>query len=286
MNTITSLNLLVWVASITSTNAVESNTVTLEDATKRGLVRLVIKAKGGITGKVIEMNIKNISNNPIHFKIEAGRKLDSKNNNEQDILITQAQELIVLSKQEKSFGINGMCCQAHNSCPKLNSLYGIGTMADSNLIKMALYIDKNKCYENYTAQQAVWCISDNESIGGIYGGDTKMVNEMRNYVSAITGLPVPTYNITYKDNNGRTTIGHPYKIEGVFDYKVSSPAHVNIAIYDVSGKLVQVLFANLGHDKGTYKLYYTFRTKAIAKGIYYARALNDGVVANELKIEF
>jgi len=259
--------------------------VSIEEAAKKGLIKLTIKSKGGFTGKVIDMKIKNNTSSPIDLKIEAGRKLDSKNNNEQDILITQAQELIVYGGQEKNVGVNGMCCQAHNTCPREKSEYTVGTMADSSLIKIAMYIDKKKYYENHTAQQAVWAISDNESIGGIYGGDTKMVEEIRNYVSLVTGRPIPPYNITYQQTEN-STIGHPFKIEGELAYNLNTTGHVTIAIYNASGEMVQLLFKDIAHDRGPHKLYYTFRTKDLPSGTYYARATNEGRTENEVKIEF
>jgi hypothetical protein len=276
---------LVYTATVTACPTNTSNGISIEDAAKKGLIKLLIKSKGGYTGDVINMKIKNNTAAPIALKIEAGRKLDSKNDKEQDILITQAQELIVYGYQEKNVGVSGMCCQAHNSCPREKSEYSVGTMADSALIKLARYIDKNKYYQNQTAQQAVWAVSDNESIGGIYGGDKKIVEEIRTYVSLITGRPIPPYNITYQQT-GNSTIGHPFKIEGEMEYNLNTTGHVTIAIYNASGEMVQLLFKDIAHDKGPHKLYYTFRTKDLPSGTYYARATNEGRTENEVKIEF
>lgn len=286
MKPLSSINLLAFAASFSVAPVFATSELSIEDALKKGLIQLVIKGKGGYTGDVITMKIKNTCNKSLSINLEAGRRLDSKNNNEQDILVTHAQEIFVSAKQQKDVNVFGMCCQAHNSSPKFNSIYTIGKLADSSLIKLAVFIDKNKYYTNSTAQEAVWTISDNNSLASIYGGDKETVTSLRNYVSKITGRKIPTYDITYRQDNENDVMGKASKIEGVFDYSLPASSHVTIAIYDSEGHLVQVLFENISHEKGLYKLYYTFRTRNIPEGTYYARMKMDGILQKEEKIEF
>lgn len=286
MKSFASVSLLLFTSSLTATPVITNSSISIEEAAKRGLIKLTIKSKGGYTGKVIEMKIHNNTSRNVELKLEAGRKLDSKKNNEQDILVTQAQDLILYAGQQRKIDVMGMCCQAGNSCPTVNADYLVGTLADSNLIKLAMYIDKNKYYNDYTAQQAVWCVSDNKSLASIYGGDEKIVKGLRNYVSLVTGKPIPAYNITYKEGRNNAVIGHPFKIEGIFDYNLNTTGHVTLAIYDVSGKIVQYIFKDIAHDRGEHKIYYTFRTKDLPEGTYYARMTNEGRMEKEMKIEF
>lgn len=286
MKSFSSISILLYASTITATPIDNNTSMTVEDAAKKGLIKLTIKSKGGYTGKVIDMRIKNNTTRMLDLQLEAGRKLDSKNQNEQDILVTQAQEIIVYALQEKMTGVSGMCCQAHNSCPTANAEYSIGTMADTSLIKLAKFIDKNKYYTDHTAQQAVWCVSDGESLAGIYGGDKKIVDTIRSYVSLITGRSVPPYNITYKEGNSNSTIGHPFKIEGQFEHTLIVTGHITLAIYNESGDLVQLIFKEIAHDKGPHIWSYTFRTKDLPSGTYYARMTNEGRLEKESKIEF
>jgi len=149
------------------TNSMFANKcVSVEEAARKGLVKLSIKSRGGFTGEVIEMNIQNNTNQKLDLNVEAGRRLDSKNNTEQDILVTRSQEFFVNGKQSKTLKVYGMCCQAHNSSPKVNSIYNVGKLADSNLVKLANFIDKNKYYKDGAAQDAVWSISNKNSSSG------------------------------------------------------------------------------------------------------------------------
>lgn len=245
MKTVKKIILVVFACSIMLNEAVAKNVISLEEGIKKGLIKLIIKSKGGFTGNVIEMNIKNIGSHPVYFKLEAGRRLDSQNEKEQDILVTKQEEFTSNPNQLKTLDVYGMCCQAHNGCPAANSSFSIGTMADSGLIKLAEFIDKNKCYDSFTAQQAVWSISDNESIGGISSYDKTEADKFQKFVSKITGRPIPPYNVQYeRELNGRAK-----QIEGIFDYTLSANARVTVAIYNSAGALVQLLFENIEHQK-------------------------------------
>ncbi len=281
-----SIHLILITMSITEIHAATCNVLSIEDAAKQGLIKLALKSKGGYTGDVIEMKIQNISNKKLDLKIEAGRKLDSKKNDEQDIIVTQSQEFFVNANQFKTINVFGMCCQAHNSAPKKNSVYSIGKLADSSLIKLASYIDKNEYYTNHSAQQAVWTISDNNSIGSIYGEEKELVSDLRQYVSKITGKIIPPYDITYEQQNSNDVLGRAKKIEGVFDYTPQLNGKVRVGIYDNQGHLVQLLFEDIAHETGDCKLFYTFRTKDLPTGTYYARMDMNGEVQKEMKIEF
>ncbi|MCE9538465.1 MAG: hypothetical protein K8R85_04500, partial [Bacteroidetes bacterium] len=76
------------------------------------------------------------------------------------------------------------------------------------------------------------------------------------------------------------------KIDGIFDYSVPVNGKVTIGIYDANGHLVQLLFKDISHKKGECKLYYTFRTRDLNPGTYYARMNMDGNLQKEMKIEF
>ena len=262
------------------------NFVSLEEAVKKGFVNLIIKSKGGYLGEVIEMKVKNTSNRPLDVKLETGRKLDSKNNNEQDILVTKPEEFSLCSNQTKTIKVTGMCCQAHNLCPHENADYSIGRMADSNLIKLATFIDQNKYYANFSAQQAVWAVSDNNSLGSITDGNRTVVETLRRYVSKLTGKVIPPYEVSYVRNSEREVQGRARTIDGTFDYALPVNAHVTIGIYDENGVLVQALFQNIEHQRGNYKLYFTFRTLNLPSGVYYAKMKTNGSVGKEMKIEF
>ncbi|MDQ3047685.1 MAG: hypothetical protein M3R27_09075 [Bacteroidota bacterium] len=261
------------------------NSISIEEASRKGLIKLVIKSKGGYTGEVIEMKIRNISSRALNLILEAGRRLDSKTDTIQDILVTHEEEFFVSSGMEKSLNVFGMCCQASNHAPDAKAIYTVGKMADSALIKLALFINKNNYYDNYTAQQAVWAISDKSSIGSIIHADKKVQDEFRSYVSALTGRPVPSYDVEYMEGSG-SAMGQATKIEGVFDYDLPVNCHATLGIYNSAGELVQLLFRDMAHEKGDHKLFYTFRVWKLPAGTYYAKLDAEGMPLKQMEIQF
>lgn len=286
MNTFKKVSLVVAALLISIYPVSAVNSISLEDAVKKGLIKLIIKSKGGFTGKVIEMKIKNTSSKNLELALETGRKLDSKKNCEQDILVIKPEAFLVGTNQSATINVFGMCCQAQNSSPSEDSEYVIGQMADSNLIKLAEFIDRNKYYTSATAQQAVWALSDNNSLGSITGDDKPVVDNLRNYVSKITGKTIPPYDISYEREFPNEVLGRANKIEGEFDYELPANAHVTLAIYNEEGQLVQLLFEDYAHQKGNYKLHFVFKTRNLESGTYYARIKMDGETGKEMKIEF
>jgi len=286
MKSFCSINFLLVVFSVMELPVFSNSILSVEEAVKKGFVKLTIKSKGGYTGDVIEMKVQNLTGRNLELKIEAGRKLDSKNQEQQDILVTREQEFFVNANQPKTINVFGMCCQANNSAPTANFEYSLGYMADSNLIKMSRFIDKNKYYSNYSAQQSVWVVSDNNSIGSIDDEDKEVKNNLRNFVSKLTGKLIPLYEISYRSGNDGTAMGRAVTIDGVLDYTLLHTCHSTLAIYNERGEVVQLIFENLQSDKGDYKHYFTFRTKDLPKGIYYAKVNADGLLQKEMKIEF
>lgn len=280
------INFILWISTFTGYTLIAGEKISVETAAKKGLIKLVIKGKGGYTGNVIAMNVKNLTNQNLELKVEPGRRLDSKVNSEQDVLVVKKEEIFLAANQEKNINVYGMCCQAHNSSPKKDSEFLVGKMGDSLLIKLASFIDSNKYYASDASQDAVWAISDNYSIAGISGADDKETSALRNYVSKITGRPIPKYNLTYCDASSSNLRGHVSRVDAVFNYTLTEAGRVAVNIYDSNGNLVQVIQAEMPNNKGEYVLYYVFRTRNLSPGTYYTRMLQNGEVKKEDEIEF
>jgi hypothetical protein len=280
------VNFLMLASTITADSLFASSELNIEDAAKKGLVKLIIKGKGGYTGDVIEMKVINNTNQPLSISVNSGLRLDSKDETQQDIIVTKDQNIFLAAKQQRSYNIFGMCCQAHNSAPVKSSIYSIGKAADTNLVKLASFINRNNYSSSFTAQEAVWVVSDNNSIASIVDGTQEDINKLRRYVSNITGRPIPIYNVFYRQQNSADLRGEVNRIEGVFTYSLAANNHITVGIYNSSGKLVQLICNDKQHERGDYKLYYSFKTHGLTSGIYYARMSMNGAAIKEEKIEF
>ena len=226
------------------------NFISIEEAVKKGIVKVNVRGKGGHIGEVIKLKIRNLKKHPVSFSVEAGRRLDSNDSTKQDILITKAVTITLLADEEKTYSISGMCCQAHHSSPDTSSIFSIGKLADTNLVKMARFIDQNKWYNNSIAQSAVWILSDNNPMEDI-GGEDAVSKKLQAFISKLTGRTMPKYKIDYaQSNNGVAYYNHPAKISGTFEYDIFTNGIVSFGIYDAEGHVVEMFFNDIPRDKG------------------------------------
>jgi hypothetical protein len=269
-----------------SAGAHADNLTSIEDAVRKNLVAATISGKGGHTGEVIRIRLKNNKSHAVSYSMEAGRRLDSENNSQQDILVTKPVTLALLPNETKTFNLYGMCCQAHSSSPDSGSVFKVGKMADTNLVLLAKFIDQNKWYKNSTAQSAVWVISDNNPMEDI-GGDDPVSKKLQQFVSKLTGKQVPKYKVEYTLHDGGAVYsGVPARIKGTFEYEIYTNGLVTFGIYDAQGHVVEMFFTDVPRDKGYYVFNYDFKTSDLPKGEYFARLRFEGQVKKEQKFTF
>ena len=281
---ITSL-LLVFIISVSYVKQDQPEEYTIEQAAKKGLLKFTIKGKGGYTGDVIEMKIKNLFSKRFRIKVPAGHRLDSKDSTIQDILVTRPEELMLAAKEERTITISGMCCQASNGGPGVKNEFRVGKMADSLLVKLAEFIHLNKFYNNYAAQQAVWVVSDNNRMESISSGEKGERDKIHEFVSKLTGKPIPTYTIDYEQDPSVAFSGRPKELKGKIEYYINVNTLVTCGVYDAKGRIVELFFQDSAHDPKAYLYEFVFHTTGIPKGTYYVRVFADGQMRKEQKIE-
>ncbi len=256
--------------------------MSVERALKEKKVSVSITGKGGYTGKVISMTVNNISGQPLDLFVECGRRLDSFDTLIQDILVTGDAEFAVNTNAAKTVDLCGMCCQASNRSPSKTSKFSIGNMADTLLVKLARYIQSRKLFEDYEAQHAVWVISDKHSMASI--GDAPM--DLQGYVSKLTGRPIAQYAVEYENgSDDRVFSGRIKKISAAFEYQFYSHGTATLGVYDSKGRLVNIFFNDMPHDKGVYKWNLDLPASQLPRGKYYARLWADGQKLKEMEIE-
>ena len=260
--------------------------LSIKNAVQEKLISLDIVGRGGYTGEVISMKIKNLIAKPCTLKLEAGQRLDSKDSVVQDILVTHCDVFTLAPSQTKEMNVWGMCCQAHNHSPQLKSVFLFGSMADSNLVKFARFIDKNN-YQNATAQSAVWVLSDGNAMASISTDSKPEVTiRIQDFISRLTGKPIPSYSIEYANDTVRVFSNIARSLKGKIDYHVMHNSLVTFGIYNASGKVIKMMFIEKRHNPGDYSYDYELSILGLPKGTYYGRIRVDDQLQKEIKLEF
>ncbi|HEX7415205.1 MAG TPA: hypothetical protein VF411_14260 [Bacteroidia bacterium] len=243
--------LLPLVCLLTSNLSAEMDTVSIETALKGNRIKLEIKGVGGYQGRCIKMKIKNLQFVSLSITIEAGRRLDSKDSNEQDILVIKDTMLVLLASQEKTFSVVGYCCQAHNHAPKPKSDFTIGSLEKGTLYNLARYINRTPL-PNDVIQYAIWVVSDNINPAAIRDDGSAAIQGLRRFISFEKKITFTWYSISYKKVKDKVFSGIPEILSGIIDYHTSDYSHITLAIKDSLGNVVDKFDAGQAIGRGDY----------------------------------
>lgn len=256
----------------------------IEDAINNNYVSANITGLGGYRGYCILLQVSNLLNVDTTIYIEAGRRLNSIDSTVQDILITKEVKLFVKAGEQKNINLFGFCCQATNHAPSQNEKFDVGHLADSNLVKLAKFLNSNN-YDNDIIQNAVWVISNNHpiySVGSSNSTIRKKINNLYNTLASIKHLPIEYtwYSLTYKTDTAILFTGIPDSLYGDFDYQLWNNSNVSITMNDSTGHVVKRFMANKPHNPDKYN--YEVRTSVFGfpKGKYTINLFAN----NQLKI--
>ncbi|MCC6372674.1 MAG: hypothetical protein IT236_16845, partial [Bacteroidia bacterium] len=194
---------------------------------------------GGYQGYCVNMDLKNLSKDSLIIEVEAGRRLNSLDDKVQDILIVKEEFISLRNLEEKNFKIKGYCCQASNSAPPANAKYDVNKMADSNLVKLARFLNAGK-FNNDTEQQAIWALSDKKPTATISGINDTLLLPLKQLVCNMKGEVMPWYSLisgTYVFNNG-TIYNYPLVLKGKLAYSSDTEEYATLYVFDAKGQQV------------------------------------------------
>ncbi len=264
-----------------STDAANVQTVSLTQALEKGWVNFSAKGLGGHTGQCINLEITNVYKKEIKIEIYAGLNLIPDDTAIQNMIVTQDRFLVIAPQAKRNVKIYAMCTEKNDRGPDNEVLFAMGEMADGNLMEIVQFVNKKK-FQSTAAQHAIWCITDNESLSGIYdAANTALSKELRLLVAKLTGNIPPWYTAEYQIQPGNTNTFKPLKIVTDFRYTLDEDGIVTFAIYNESGDVIQSILENHQEKAGMHLLKIQFEAKDLPDGKYFVRVLNEGKLIEE-----
>ena len=171
---------------------------------------------------------------------------------EQTIMMSEVIAITLQPGQEVKKKLHGFCTEAHDGAPNLNTQFTFGSLASAHLLNLSKLISEKKQYD-FTAQQAVWCLSDDEDPAYIYSDDdTASASVLRKFVCKEKGIQ---YTATPRVNKESPRLRY---IDGQFDYTIQKPKTISLKVYNQSGQLVKDIVNNLLQPAGDYTYKYDF----------------------------
>jgi hypothetical protein len=213
---------------------------------QKALDKKIITAKalcgGGLT---VSYAVTNLSKDSVTLMLPAGWRFNSNagKTDYQDILVAHDQLLVLRPKESRAFGIRGYCCEADRACPVKGAPYTVGKMADSSLVKIALFLNAHPADEN-TEQYAVWSVSNNRPTAEITSGDDSLASLIRTFVAALKHEALPWFTLLKKaqTSSGGQVQEYPVKLKATLSYEAREPGYSYFYVLDSNGiKVGQII---------------------------------------------
>lgn len=254
------------------------NKVTITDAVNKGMVKVKLSGKGGHSGNCLTLDIQNLKQSEMQIAFDAGRRFNSNNDEEQDLLMVRDQVITLKAGEKKKVDLSGFCCQLSNHSPSNGSGFSLGKPAEDKLLKLARFIS-SKAIPDHIVQEAVWCISDGQDPSNISVMETESrnekiqnnISELRKFVCDLTGKEDPWYSTPQKrvETPERLIEPNPVEVYGAIKYEVKSSTVINSELQDESGRTIFAMPGKNVMDKGTWDYNFHLKVEGFPKGKYH-----------------
>jgi hypothetical protein len=225
-----------------SIDSLANEKISLSDAITNKYVTAKITGAGYINasasshyGECIKIELINLSYTSYDIVLETGRKLVPVVDSVQTMMITKEMMISLLPKGTKTVFAYAMCTEKTDKSPNPKRKFKVGEMAEGKLLQLAKLIEKYD-YQDNTAQQAVWVITNNSSLVNITSSDSMKVKILKGFLSE-----QPSTN--FKNASGGT-------IEGKFTWNMDKLGTISIVVLNESGFEIGEIFSNKKYDKG------------------------------------
>jgi hypothetical protein len=239
---------LLSLSSFTQPNP-KVKTYELQKALDEGLVELLsIEYLGD---KQLKIRIKNLHKRKdfkVHFK--TGLQFASQDTSLQDQIIVRGRSVLVRAAKSVSPTFTSYCTQASNISPGSGSVFSLKKEADGKLMELAAFLSKKRDMD-YMIQQAVWVVSDEHDLRGLHHEDSREALEIQEFVSKLTGKPLPEYTIRYKEalEGQQAFTREAVMVVGLHRYQLAEDGYFSCRIYNEAGELVQEVFERYASEK-------------------------------------
>jgi hypothetical protein len=172
----------------------------INEAIEKGLLELKISGafdprifhevvdKDGVHfGKCMAVILKSNIDSLLILKIDCGTELIPFDSTFQTMIVTKTVELPLYPDQIYATRFYAMCGQIHDAPPYIESTYKVGSLSDSNTVKLAQYFEKF-FIQNMIGQHALWAYTDEADLNELekYGADSLTIILTKNILNNLS----------------------------------------------------------------------------------------------------
>ena len=199
-----------------------------------------VKTKYTLENDNLLVSLSKNTSADLYIIIPAGYHFDSDSQRRQDLLVVRSKKFIFKS-DKMDVTLKGFCSQASKGSPQLNDTYRlIGFHPDSNLVKLAQFLDSNPNHKD-NIQHAVWAISDKKNIASI--ANDNLGKQLRRLISSIQKIDTGWYTIEYFESNSIDSVfsDRHRHLSGNISFNTNYPSLITIMVKDARGQVIQFL---------------------------------------------
>lgn len=228
-------------------------------------------ANGGHSKNSVKLKIKSQLKKNINVIIPAGTLFHPINNSQQT-LVAPVEQILAIKPSVNNFTLNGFCTEANDACPKKDGAFTIGVSDNEKLTKLFKFIKDNEV-DVHNMQEAIWCITDNESIANVYTKDTAVNSKLKKLLSELTNQKIPWYNT--RRNLTVDTYGNinrnPVELKGEIVFSTTKKTIIKSKITNEQGELMHNYNKDFTVPRAIKDIELTFSlsVKGWEKGKYY-----------------
>jgi len=232
---------------------------------------------GGNSEECVNLEVKNISAQPLRISLAPGTLFNTLDNDNQDILVTRPSEFVVNKGTPVIAKAYGFCCQADKGLSNPGDELTLTACTDEKLLSLAKHLSTT-AYDPALQQHAVWAVSDKHSVGGILNDNRTQCNSLRTFTAGLLGQPVPTYDVDYGYELNTPFIYAPKTLKGTMNYRIAQTGKASLHLYDPNGKLFQTFFEDRTMSSGFYTQRFSYTATDMEAGEYQVKLILEGRV--------
>ncbi len=260
-------------------------TFSLQEAIQQKII--VLSSIQSVAYQSLQLRLKNVhQRKDIYVYFPTGLQFASRDSSEQDQIILQERTLLVKAGRTISPTFVSYCTQSNHHSPGKESQFDLKENANGKLLELASFLSTIKDI-NYTAQHAVWTVTNDHDLKGLHHDDLKTAIKIQKFVADLTGKPLPKYTVRYKDGRERQVAftGEAIVIYGHHEYILKEDATVTCQIFNEAGEMVQQVFKDMTQKGG--KIRFNFKLKALdlPQGKYVSKVFIEGKTIQEQWVE-
>ena len=179
----------------------------------------VIDKDGVHYGKCMVIVLQSKIDSMVLLRLDCGTQILPDDSSVQTMIVTHKAILALYPKQTYATRFYAMCGQLHDRAPNAMNTFKVGELADSNVVKLATYLNDNYI-QNMIGQHALWACTDQANFEELkkYGADSLTIAKTKEILTNIkletklTPKTPPTPKVIIAETN--EMLINPYYIFG------------------------------------------------------------------------